>query len=100
MEAMSSGLPCVSTRLAGIPDIIQDGHSGLLVSPGSSSELADALQSFIDDPVLAGQIAVAGRESILSKFKLDECLDPLVILFRQFLKSTDSTCPPKLETSV
>jgi glycosyltransferase involved in cell wall biosynthesis len=82
MEAMACGLPSVSTRLAGIPDIIEDGAAGLLVEPGDVAGLADALQRLVDDPALADRLARGGRDRIDALFRLDDCLEPLFALFQ------------------
>ena len=93
MEAMSSGLPSISARVAGIPDIIQDRITGLLIDPDISEQLADAIQSLIDDPSFADHIAHAGYDHIQAHFRLDACLDPLLLLFRQELHSSDTVAP-------
>jgi starch synthase len=93
MEAMSSGLPSISARVAGIPDIIQDRITGLLIDPEISEQLADAIQSIIDDPSFADHIAHAGYDHIQAHFRLDACLDPLLLLFRQALHSSDTVAP-------
>ena len=49
MEAMACGLPAVSTRLVGIPDLIRDGDTGLLVDPNDAQALADALMRLGQD---------------------------------------------------
>ena len=85
MEAMACGIPSVSTRLVGIPDIIEDGLSGLLVAPGEAAPLADALYRVLKDPALADRLAHGGREQILRKFQIDHCLEPLAELFRIYL---------------
>ncbi|MCB1886525.1 MAG: glycosyltransferase family 4 protein [Rhodocyclaceae bacterium] len=50
MEAASAGKPVIASRVGGVPEIIEDGVSGLLVEPGSSRELADALARLIETP--------------------------------------------------
>ncbi|HWE37751.1 MAG TPA: glycosyltransferase family 4 protein [Isosphaeraceae bacterium] len=85
MEAMACGAPSVSTRLAGIPDILEHDRSGLLVEPGDVVGLADALRRLIEDPALADRLARGGREQILRKFQIDDCLEPLADLFRRRL---------------
>jgi glycosyltransferase involved in cell wall biosynthesis len=85
MEAMACGLPAVATRLAGIPDIIEHERSGLLVEPGNVVQLADALERLVTDPGLADRLARGGREQILEKFQIDECLERLANLFRDRL---------------
>jgi glycosyltransferase involved in cell wall biosynthesis len=82
MEAMACGLPVVSTRLVGIPDLVVDGESGLLVDPGDPAALAGALRRLIDDPGLAARLAAAGRRRVCERFDLATCLEPLLGQFR------------------
>lgn len=85
MEAMACGAPSVSTRLAGIPDIIEHDRSGLLVEPNDADGLADALGRLLADPAAAERLARGGRAQILRKFQIDDCLEPLAELFRRRL---------------
>jgi glycosyltransferase involved in cell wall biosynthesis len=57
MEAFARGRPVVGSRAGGIPDIVEDGVSGLLVPPGDSEALADALVRALSDPALARRLA-------------------------------------------
>jgi glycosyltransferase involved in cell wall biosynthesis len=91
MEAMAVGLPSVSTRLAGIPDIIEDGDSGLLVEPNDAVGLADALERLIKDAAYAERIAEGGRAQIEQKFEINSCLEPLAALFRSCLRGPEIT---------
>lgn len=81
MEAMACGLPAVSTRLVGIPDLLGDG-AGVMVEPSDACEIADAIQSLLDDPSLAAAFARAGRARVESMFDLKDCLEPLIERFR------------------
>lgn len=81
MEAMATGLPSVSTCLAGIPDIIENRRSGLLVEPRDAVALADALDRLIADPALAAELGRAGRERMVANFDLEHCVNPLVERF-------------------
>jgi colanic acid/amylovoran biosynthesis glycosyltransferase len=82
MEAMACGLPAISTRLVGIPDLIQDQQTGLLVEPKNVDALANALQTLLEDTELADRLAVQGRNRVLETFNFDTCLEPLINLFR------------------
>jgi glycosyltransferase involved in cell wall biosynthesis len=62
MEAMAAGVPCVSTRLAGVPEMVDHGVTGLLVEEHDSDALADAIATLLRDPVSAGRMGQAGRE--------------------------------------
>ena len=68
MEAMSSGLPVVASRLSGIPELVEDGRSGVLVDPGDDAGLADALRRLHDDSDLRRRLAREGREKVLREF--------------------------------
>jgi colanic acid/amylovoran biosynthesis glycosyltransferase len=82
MEAMACGLPAVSTRLVGIPDLVVDGVTGLLVEPGDVSSLADALERLSGDADLRRRLAGAARRAVEERFNLHTCLGPLLETFR------------------
>lgn len=88
MEAMACGLPAVSTRLVGIPDLVKDGETGLLVAPKDADALADALDRLRTDPELARDLAAAGRTRVTEVFDMPGCLDPLITRFRAKLESS------------
>jgi len=67
-EAMAMGVPVVSTRISGIPEMIDDGVHGLLVPPRDVAALADALERVLTDAALHRQLAVAARERICERF--------------------------------
>ena len=82
MENMACGLPAVSTRLVGIPDLIIDGETGLLVEPNNAEQLADAIQRIAADPALAKRLAENGRQHILDHFQLEPALNPLIDYYK------------------
>ena len=67
-EAMASGLPVVSTRVSGIPELIDDGISGRLVEPNDALALADAIAQMLADPALRDACAEAGRRKVECEF--------------------------------
>jgi glycosyltransferase involved in cell wall biosynthesis len=71
-EAMSSGVPVVASRIAGLPEVVQDGVTGLLVPPGNSSALADAVIRLLDDSDLRIAMGAAGRQRVLQNFTWDK----------------------------
>jgi glycosyltransferase involved in cell wall biosynthesis len=98
MEAMACGLPSISTRLVGIPDIIEHEVAGLLVEPHDVKGLADAIERVIKDKALAERLAMGGRRQMETKFQIDRCLEPLAALYRSKLhrgtpQATPSTAP-------
>lgn len=86
MEAMAMGLPVVSTRIAGIPELIDDGHTGLLVAPGRPDELADALQLLLNDPSLCSQMGSSGRQKVIGEFTTEKSAEQLYALFERELR--------------
>ncbi len=70
MEAMASALPVVSTRVSGIPELVQDGHTGLLAPEKDARALAEAIERLFRDPALARRLAARGREHVLEHYNL------------------------------
>jgi colanic acid/amylovoran biosynthesis glycosyltransferase len=68
MEAMAAGAPVVSTRVSGVPELIEHECEGLLVSPRNPRELADALARLLDDVALRRRLALAARLKIEREF--------------------------------
>jgi len=67
-EAMACGLPVVASRTGGIPDVVVDGETGLLVTHGSVAELSNSLRRVVEDPSLAHALGRAGRRRAESEF--------------------------------
>jgi colanic acid/amylovoran biosynthesis glycosyltransferase len=70
MEAMASGVPVVASRLSGIPELVKDGRTGLLVPPRDAQALADALERMYRDPALRRRLGGAGRQKVVQEFNL------------------------------
>lgn len=85
MEAMACGLPVISTRLVGIPDLVMHEDTGLLVEPNDAAGIADAVIRLSRDPTLANRLADAGRRHVISRFNLSDCLEPLMAAYRSKL---------------
>ncbi|MGB8260972.1 MAG: glycosyltransferase family 4 protein [Terracidiphilus sp.] len=83
MEAMAMGIPCVSTRVAGIPELIRDGVDGLLVAASDVDELAAALARLMDDGELRERLAASARERVLDKYNLERNVARLARLFAE-----------------
>jgi glycosyltransferase involved in cell wall biosynthesis len=81
IEAMAAARPVVSTRLAGIPELVAHGETGLLVAPGDTSGLAQALEELIRNPELRSHYGRAGRRRIEQHFRIEHTVAPLLELF-------------------
>lgn len=78
MEAMASGVPVVASRISGIPELVEDGVSGLLAPPGDPQGLAAALRLLHDDPGLCERLGRAGREKVEAEFDVQASAAELV----------------------
>jgi glycosyltransferase involved in cell wall biosynthesis len=78
LEAMASARPVVSTRLAGIPELVVDRQTGMLARPGDSTALAQALEQLLCDPELRLRFGRAGRERIEQHFRIEQTVAPLI----------------------
>lgn len=81
MEAMATGLPVVSTRIAGIPELVEDGSAGLLVAPGRAGGVADALERLAADPDLRTRMGRAGRERVVAGYDIADAVERLAELY-------------------
>jgi hypothetical protein len=78
LEAMASARPVASTRLAGIPELVIDGQTGMLAAPGDSTALAQALEQLLRDPELRLRFGHAGRARIEQHFRIEQTVEPLI----------------------
>src|SRR5438034_2306502 len=83
LEAMASARPVVSTRLAGIPELVVDGETGVLISPGDTAALTKALQHSVCDGELRLRYGRAGRMRIEQHFRIEDTVAPLLKLFER-----------------
>jgi len=78
LEAMTARVPVVAPGIAGIPELIADGITGLLFPPANWSRLADCIARIGTDPQLAAGLASAGRERVVKDFGLPVTIRPLL----------------------
>jgi len=79
-EAGAAELPLVSTAIAGIPEIVRDGETGLIVPLDDVAALARALRSLVDDPSLRHRLGTAARRLVDERFDADQNTRQLVEL--------------------
>jgi L-malate glycosyltransferase len=75
LDAMAAGRPIVATRAGGIPEVVADGETGLLVPPRDSRALADAILALLRDPARREALARAGRLRVAERFSVDRLVD-------------------------
>lgn len=85
LEAMSCGLPVVGTRIGGIPDMVEDGVTGFLSLPGDGNSLAEALERLAENRVLCSQLALAARQRVLERYRLEQMVTACATLYSDIL---------------
>jgi glycosyltransferase involved in cell wall biosynthesis len=65
IEAMAMGRPVIASRIGGLPDIVVDGETGLLVPPGDTKELGKAMQRLLDNPQLREHMGACARQRVV-----------------------------------
>ena len=87
LESMSAGLPVVATAVGGSKEIIENGRNGMLVPPGSSEKLAEAVLLLLEDSRLAKRLARAGQDDMQKYFSFDRLIGELDHLYKEPLRS-------------
>ncbi|HKP89685.1 MAG TPA: glycosyltransferase [Thermoleophilaceae bacterium] len=85
IEAMACGLPVVASRITGIPELVEDGVSGLLITPARGDELADALGALAADPALRAEMGRAGRAKVVAEFDIERTTADLLAVFTEYV---------------
>ena len=81
MEALAHELPVVATRIMGVPELIEDERTGLLITPGRLDELVAALERLLSDPELRRRMGTEGRRRVIAEFDVDRSAARLHDLF-------------------
>ena len=94
LEAMAASRPIVATRAGGIPQVIEDGHNGLLVSPHDPAGLSRAILTLIEDSALRGSVAREGHQTVEARFSVDVVGQQIIMLYDTLLgKKGDNRAP-------
>jgi colanic acid/amylovoran biosynthesis glycosyltransferase len=87
MESMAMEIPTISTYVSGIPELIEDGQSGLLVKEKDAVALADAMQRLLEDDELKQRLGKNGRQKVVREFNVYENAAQLATLFQRYLNT-------------
>ena len=87
LEAMLCGRPVVASRVSAIPEVVEDGVTGLLVAPDEAGALATAIAALLGDPARAVAMGASGRRRAVERFTLEECTRRTVELYEESLAS-------------
>jgi glycosyltransferase involved in cell wall biosynthesis len=86
LEAMAMEKPVVGTRVGGIPDLIEEGVNGYLVSPGNEEELASGLLKILNDKNLAAKMGEAGRKKMTDRFSAETMVRSIEKVYLELLE--------------
>ncbi len=90
LEAMAAGRPIVAAKVSAIPEVIEDGETGLLVPPADASALGGAILRLWHDPSLREKLGNAGRERLRERFSLDQMVDETERVYAEVLANRPS----------
>lgn len=93
LEAMASGLPCIASSIGGIPEWIEDGVTGLLIKPGSPEQVARAILTLAEDPVLRRKIGTTAREVVVSKGSWNGLMEQAEKDYQDLIKTYNRDLP-------
>ncbi len=95
MEAMAAGVPPVTTRIAGVAELIDDGVNGKLVPPGDCKSLAYAIDALLNDADMRNTFGKAGHEKVAAEFNITKESDWLRRVMTSALESKVETIRPE-----
>jgi glycosyltransferase involved in cell wall biosynthesis len=93
VEAMAMELPCIASRVSGIPDVVAEGTTGLLVPAREPGDLAAALRALLDDPARAREMGQRGRARVVPEFGVGRMLEKLEAIYRELLAAKGIAAP-------
>ena len=83
LEAMACGTPVIASNVGGIPEIVRDHGTGLLIPPGGVAELAENIQYLIDNEDLRRKFGYAARQLVVNEFSYDVTAERLIRVYKQ-----------------
>jgi glycosyltransferase involved in cell wall biosynthesis len=95
LEAMASGTPVIASRTGGLPEVVRDGETGFLITPGDVSQLRDRIDQLLRDPALARRMGEHARARVLDEFTWDQTAARCLAAYAELLaESTTATVTP------
>ncbi|HEV7725454.1 MAG TPA: glycosyltransferase family 4 protein [Modestobacter sp.] len=86
LEAMASGTPVIASDLDALPEVVRDGETGFLVTPGDVDELRERIAEVLGDRALAARMGRRGRELLLERFTWEACARHCLAAYRELLE--------------
>jgi glycosyltransferase involved in cell wall biosynthesis len=86
LEAQSLGIPIVASEVGGIPEMVQDKQTGVLVRPGSAAAFALAINNLLSDPERRRSMSAAGKNWVKDRFKAEDMVSKISSVYQELLK--------------
>ena len=99
IEAMAHGRPVVASNVGGIPELVEDGVTGLLVEPGDVDGLRATIERLLQDPALRRRMGLAGRERIVERCSLESVTAATLDAYRPDEQPALSPAPRRLRVA-
>ncbi len=93
LEAMACGTAVVASAVGGIPEVVEDGRTGLLVPPGDDAALAQAINALVEDPARAAQLGARGRARAVAEFSWDSIAAQTAELYARLARTAIGAGP-------
>jgi glycosyltransferase involved in cell wall biosynthesis len=78
LEAGAAGLAVVTTRVGGLPELVKDGHSGIVVEPKNAKDIAKAIKTLSEDPVLRVKYGAKINELVRTEYSAKTMLEKTI----------------------
>jgi glycosyltransferase involved in cell wall biosynthesis len=85
-EAMYTGRPVVATNVEGVPELVRNGETGMLVEPRNIQAIADAIVQVLQDPELAARLGRAGRQKITESFQYEKMVKEIEFVYDELMR--------------
>lgn len=89
LEAQASGVPVIASNVGGVPDLVEDGVTGLLTNPDFPSSMSFALEKILSDKALAANVAQGGRKQALARYHPNVIAARHVEIYREVLSASN-----------
>jgi glycosyltransferase involved in cell wall biosynthesis len=97
VEGAAAGCPVVATRVGGVPDLIEHGFEGLLVSPGQPPALADAIARILREPEVGRRMASRARDKVRTRFAAQRMVADIENLYLELISRHTTLLQPEME---
>ena len=100
LEAMAAGVPVIATPVGGVPEMIKNNETGILIPPGSPRAIEDAVVSLVEDPQKAEGLSKRAREVVRKRFDINTMVEKYQDIYIELLAKLNNSYPFKSSSEV